>query len=209
MPTPRYSGFSMWSTGLRRRAWARVTAARFGNGSGRRCRSAAAGCRWSSRAVGLPSRPRSALVVLAFFAGRYSHRQEPIAQGGPPSQQVRDRVLLVAVGDHLERSQMVLAELVNTQPHGVADIRPEQQIASDLVGENRLYRQTAVSSGETAVASLLEDLEPLLLEIARGPSRLTAIELERFRRRVESEGMLFKIRVVGSNVREREKDKEL
>jgi len=150
-----------------------------------------------------------ALVVLAFFAGRYSHRQEPPAQAGVPSQQVRDRVLLVAVGEHLERSQMVLAELVNTQPHGVTDIRPEQRIASDLVGENRLYRQTAVSSGETAVASLLEDLEPLLLEIARGPSRLTAIELERFRSRVEAEGMLFKIRVVGSNVREREKDKKL
>ncbi|MGA2328223.1 MAG: hypothetical protein ABSH05_18240 [Bryobacteraceae bacterium] len=151
----------------------------------------------------------AALVALAFVAGRYSHRQEPIAQGGPPSQQVRDRVLLVAVGDHLERSQMVLAELVNTRPRAVVDISPERQIASDLVGENRLYRQTAAFSGETALASLLEELEPLLLEIARGPSRLTAIELERFRRRVESEGMLFKIRVVGSNVREREKDKEL
>jgi hypothetical protein len=146
-----------------------------------------------------------ALVVLAFLAGRYSHRQEPLAQ----SRQVRDRVLLVAVGDHLERSQMVLAELVNTRPQDVVDIHPEQQIASDLVGENRLYRQTAVSSGETAVASLLEELEPLLLEIARGPSQLTAIELERIRRRVESEGMLFKIRVVGSNVRDREKNKEL
>ena len=150
-----------------------------------------------------------ALVVLAYFAGRYSQPPQPVATGGAPPQQVRERVLLVAVGDHLERSQMVLAELVNTRSERVVDIGPEQKIASDLVDENRLYRQTAVSTGETSMASLLEELEPVLLDIARGPSRLNAAELERIQRRVEAEGMLFKIRIAGSNVRQREKDKTL
>jgi hypothetical protein len=104
---------------------------------------------------------------------------------------------------------MILAELVNTRPGRVVDISPEQKIASDLVDENRLYRQTAVSAGDSSVASLLEELEPVLLEIARGPSRLNAAELERIQRRVEDEGMLFKIRIAGSNVRQREKGKTL
>jgi hypothetical protein len=152
----------------------------------------------------------AALAVVAFVAGRYSQRPEPVAQVNPPAQQVRDRVLLVAVGDHLERSQMVLAELVNTRPSGaVEDIQVERQRASDLVSENRLYRQTAVYSGETALASLLEELEPILLEIARGPSEVTSAELEQFRRRVESEGILFKIRVVDSNLKQRERNKNL
>ncbi len=46
----------------------------------------------------------AALLLLAFFAGRISRRPEaPTLASG----QVRERILLVAVGDHLERSQMV------------------------------------------------------------------------------------------------------
>jgi hypothetical protein len=150
------------------------------------------------------------LVLLAFFVGRYS-MYDPNGKAGDVAArvQVRERVLVVAVSDHLERSQIVLAELVNARPSGEVDISTEQKIASDLVEENRLYRQTAASTGDRTVASLLEELEPVLLEIARGPSQLTAAELDRIQRRVESEGMLFKIRVAGSNLRQREKDKTL
>jgi hypothetical protein len=112
---------------------------------------------------------------------------------------------LVAVGDHLQRSEMVLIELMNAEGNGTVDISAEQGWAEELVAANRLYRQTASRSGEAGVASVLEELERMLLEIAHSPSEVSSSELEAFRQRIEARGILFKVRVIGSQVREREK----
>jgi hypothetical protein len=143
------------------------------------------------------------LIVAAFLAGRYYPKAQPNAQTATAGQ-VRERILLVAVGDHLERSQTVLLELVNAQPGQTLDVASERERAGDLVAENRLYRQTAAGTGDTRVASVLDDLEPVLLEIAHGPDRLTPEEVESLRERIEGDGILFKVRVVGSTVRHRE-----
>jgi hypothetical protein len=145
----------------------------------------------------------STLVVAAFLAGRYYPKAQPGAQTANAGQ-VRERILLVAVGDHLERSQTVLLELVNARPGQSLDVASERERAGDLVAENRLYRQTAARTGDTRVASVLDDLEPVLLEIAHGPDRLTPEEVENLRQRIEGDGILFKVRVVGSTVRHRE-----
>jgi hypothetical protein len=143
------------------------------------------------------------LLVAAFFAGRF-YPQGPaqpaqMAKASDPAS--GERVLLVAVGDYLERSQMVLFELVNANPKGSMDISAEQERAEDLVSESRLYRQTALRTGETNVANVLDDLDRVLLEIAHAPSRMTPGDLDELRQRLKAEGILFKIRVLGSKVR--------
>jgi hypothetical protein len=143
------------------------------------------------------------LVIAAFLAGRYYPKPQTSPQIAAAGQ-VRERILLVAVGDHLERSQMVLVELVNAHPGQGLDISSEQERAGDLVAENRLYRQTAARTGDANVAGVLDELEPVLLEIANGPARLTAEEVDKLRLRIEGDGILFKVRVVGSTVRHRE-----
>lgn len=147
------------------------------------------------------------LLVAAFVAGRYWPRTAP-ATVAPPAQAseagTRHHVLLVAVGDHLERSQMALLEIVNAEPEGTVDISSEQEWVRDLVPENRLYRQTAAQAGETGVASLLDDLERVLLEIAHSPSTLSPDEFDEIRHRIESQGIIFKVHVLGSDVRERQ-----
>ena len=149
----------------------------------------------------------AALLVVAFLAGRsYPHPRQP-AQLAAADPQAGERILLVAVGDYLERSQMVLIELANANSKGSLDISAEQERAVDLVSENRLYRQTAGHTGDTAVASVLDELERVLLEIAHAPSRLSPGDLEKLRQRLEAEGILFKIRVLGSNVRNPERQK--
>jgi hypothetical protein len=150
----------------------------------------------------------AALVVGAFFAGRFWASRPRTAQQvalQPVSAQSRDRILLVAVGDHLERSQMVLVELVNTRPQRMVDISAERERAEDLVAANRLYRLTAERAGEAGVANLLDELERTLIEIAHSPSKLSSPEFEDLRRRVEAQGILFKVRVVDSQVHERER----
>jgi hypothetical protein len=148
------------------------------------------------------------LLVAAFVAGRFYERPSS-PRGGTGTlavvdPQARERILLVAVGDYLERSQMVLIELANARADGPLDISAEQERAADLVSESRLYRQTAAHTGDTAVASVLDDLDRVMLEIAHAPSQLSPQELENLRQRFEAEGILFKIRVLDSNVRNRE-----
>jgi hypothetical protein len=146
------------------------------------------------------------LLVGAFVAGRHypgriSRTAVQLAKSGDPA---RERVLLVAVGDYLERSQMVLIELANANPKGPLNISSEQERAEDLLTENRLYRQTADHTGNTAVSDVLDDLDRVLLEIAHAPSEWTTEDMAKFRQRLEAEGILFKIRVLGSNVRNQE-----
>jgi hypothetical protein len=143
----------------------------------------------------------AALLIAAFLAGRVSQRQQMAGLSGP----VRERIMLVAVGEHLEQSQMILVELMNSEPKGTVDISQEQLRAQDLIGENRLYRQAALKSGDTRVSSVLDELERVLLDIAHSPSRLNSTEFEQIRQRIEAEGIVFKIRVVGSNLREQER----
>jgi hypothetical protein len=155
------------------------------------------------------------LLITAFVAGsHYSQtvKQRPSTQlTAAADPQAGERVLLVAVGDYLERSQMVLIELANADPgadpHARLDISDEQQRAAGLVSESRLYRQTAEHTGDTAVANVLDDLDRVLLNIANGPSEVSPADLDDLRQKLKAEGILFKIRVLGSNVRTQEKDK--
>jgi hypothetical protein len=148
------------------------------------------------------------LLVAAFLAGRsypQPHAPKPVQMAAALADpQAGERILLVAVGDYLERSQMVLVELANANPKATLDISSEQERAADLVSESRLYRQTADHTGNRAVASVLDDLDRVLLEISHAPSRISPEELEKLRQRLEAEGILFKIRVLGSNVRNQE-----
>ncbi|HJZ98256.1 MAG TPA: hypothetical protein VKE70_17215, partial [Candidatus Solibacter sp.] len=65
--------------------------------------------------------------------------------------------------------------------------------------------QTATRTGDTRIASLLDELERVLVDIRNSPSEVTPQELEAFRKRLEADGILFKIRVLGSNVRNQER----
>jgi hypothetical protein len=167
--------------------------------------------RWAATGAAL-----AGLVVAAFFAGRFypgvnqpGVNQPGVKQSGAGSVRLAanadpqhpERILLVAVGDYLERSQMVLIELANTRAKGPLDISSEQERAGDLVAETRLYRQTAAHTGDANIASVLDELERVLLDITHAPSKISPQELESLRQRLKAEGILFKIRVLGTNVR--------
>jgi hypothetical protein len=150
------------------------------------------------------------VVVAAFFAGRYTRQPAAIpaqttASVTSPSV-VKERILLVAVGDHLERSRVVLAEIANGSAAETGALGPERAVAQDLVATNRLYRQTALESGDPAMASALEDLERVLVEIANSPETMSDQDLDRLRSRIASQGLIFKVTVLGSQVRQRQQD---
>ena len=137
------------------------------------------------------------LIAAAFVAGRLWPRPAGIAEKGAGNPQ---RVVLVAVGSHLERSQMLLVEIMNANPKDAVDLGSQQQEARDLLDSNHLYQVSAQSTGDSQVARLLDELGRALTEIANSPSQLTPSDLREIQGRIQSDGLLFKVRVVGSEV---------
>jgi len=153
------------------------------------------------------------LLLAAFVAGRWWSSPDgtlaptlaptkPGAAAVAMTDEARQRVLLTSVADHFDRSERVLTDIMNA-PAG-EDISAEQRWAEDLVVTSRLYRQDAVDAGEHSVALVLDELERSLLEIIHTPSRATAVHLEEIRRRIDAASLLFKVRVLGDQLRQRE-----
>jgi len=138
--------------------------------------------------------------VAAFLAGRFwpgSHQNPKtpeLAQANP------QRVVLVAVGDHLERSQMLLVEIMNADSPDADQLSSQQKLARSLLEDNHLYRISAQQTGNPAVANVLEELGRVLTEIANAPPDSSNADIQEIRRRIQSQDLLFKIHVVGTSV---------
>jgi hypothetical protein len=155
----------------------------------------------------------AAIATAAFYSGRlWEQKRAPqIAEAnhGPAGQ----RIILFVVDDHLDRSQKLLAEL-NDPDEAAADHRL-QATARELLTENRLYRQSSAHTSSAgaqdntsvegaSLDTILDDLEPVLVELANQPGDLDRAEIMRLRKELNTGGLLFEIRVLGSRVREGE-----
>jgi hypothetical protein len=162
---------------------------------------------WFAPRRGVAAGAIAALVLAAFITGRLSKPNGPDAPIAVDTSKVRERILVMAVGEHLGRSEMVLVELANSGPQIAGqkqvNISGEQRRAEDLLEENRLYRQTALEQGDSALAGVLDELERVLLDVAHSPQQVTPVQLEGIRQRIEARGILFKVRVVGKELQER------
>jgi len=148
----------------------------------------------------------AAAMVLAFFVGRAGRSGAPDSAAVRPAafHAARERVLDAEVGDHFERSQRVLTDLVNIDPATPVVLASDQQRAADLVVAGRVYRRTADALGERATSELLEDLERVLLDVANGSQDPTAREIESWRERIDQQDLVFRLRVVGAELRRRQ-----
>jgi hypothetical protein len=158
----------------------------------------------------------AALLLVAFLAGRVSKRATP-ADGGSAltassraadAAGVRERVLMLAVGEHLGRSEMVLMDIANAGPGGAGvkqvNFSSQRRRAEDLLDENRLYRQTALQEGDTGIANVLDELERVLLDVAHSPQTVTPAQFKSIRQRIDDDGLLFKVRVLTKQIQMRE-----
>ncbi len=157
--------------------------------------------RWS-----LAAAATLALLATGFLVGRMSTPASTTlaptrAQVDDSDPQLGRRVLLLTVADHLDRSDRVLTDIMNTS--GV-DITAEQQWARDLIAANRIYRQDALEADESSVATVLDELERALLDIVHRPAGEHAADLDQIRQRIDSAALLFKVRVMSNELRDRQ-----
>lgn len=164
---------------------------------------------WRSWLALTPGRlAAAAMVVLligaAFIAGRLLPRSTDATSVS--AEQLRERIMLVDLSEHLDRSQMMLVELVSAaDDRDSVDISGERARAEQLVSANRLYRQTAMATGDAGISDLLDELERVLVDLAASPETMSPEQLSEVRHRIEARSLLFKVRVVSADVRQRQK----
>jgi hypothetical protein len=86
-----------------------------------------------------------------------------------------------------------------------ADFSFERITAGELVSSGRLYRVTARQNGDVQFARMLDDLEPVLVDVAHAPDRMTRNDLQSLRARIDDASLLFKVRALSNEIRDREK----
>jgi hypothetical protein len=105
-----------------------------------------------------------------------------------------DAGLTAAAEQHFERAKLVVLGLAMKDPAQTtaADWEHERQLAASLLPETRLFRLSAADRGDTRLASLLGDLESVLLQ-ASMTSDAEPSELERLQRAIRRRDLLVRM----------------
>jgi hypothetical protein len=175
--------------------------------------------RWTAPSRLVLAGALGAAVAGAVVAGRPERQRGPAVETAPSDTMAGERILAAALGEHLAQSERILLEILNRQGSGAEpaslsgpapgslsvsgslSVLGEQERASGLLDDNRLYRYTAARLGHPSLAGVLEDLERVLLEVARGPHDLSAEQLASLRQRMGDQELVFKVRVLQARLR--------
>jgi len=147
-------------------------------------------------------------LVAAFFVGRTGRPDVAVApdtHAGAGTMAARERVLDAEVEDHFERLQRVLSDLVDADASGPVTLASDRARAAELVAAGRVYRRSAEALGEAATSELLEDLERVLLDVANSSPESAADELRDVQARIDQQDLVFRLRVVGAELRRRQR----
>lgn len=138
------------------------------------------------------------LVAGGFYAGRLWEQRvhRHIAAAPLVSFPPQERVVLVLLGDHLDRSERLLVELKHVNDDNTEMIPPLRDEARNLLPANHICRKNAEQSGDPALEGALSHLDILLDQLANQPGGLNAAAIERLQSEMNVEGLLMEVRVL-------------
>jgi hypothetical protein len=147
------------------------------------------------------------LIASAFVAGRFWERHEaqitasnhpqPAQPHVAPPQQ---RVVVVVLSDHLDRSERLLVELKHADADSAEMVSPMRDEARSLLAANRICRQKAKQEDDPALTTALDHLEQLLDGLANQPGGLNPAAITRLQDEMNTDGLLFEVRVLRSRI---------
>jgi hypothetical protein len=145
------------------------------------------------------------LVLTAFQIGRmWEHRQHP---GNPVAKvpvPVQRQVVVVVLGDHLDRTERLLVELKHADAEDTEVVKPLREEARSLLAANRVFKEDADKSDDAALRKALDHLDHLLNNVANEPGGLNAMSIARLQNEMKADGLLFEVRVLRSRTPHRE-----
>lgn len=135
-------------------------------------------------------------LIVAFLGGSVWERGRKHPEMASNPSQAKERVVLLILNDHLDRSERLLVEL-NHAGADKEDLDSSLQAeARQLLPDNRLYRQTLAGSGDPMMTAALDHLERVLLEVANSPDKLSGEDIARIEQEMNTDSLLFQIRVL-------------
>jgi hypothetical protein len=146
----------------------------------------------------------SLLLSGAFFSGRIweQHKQPHTVAVSKPAPQIapspKQRVVVVVLGDHLDRSERLLVELKHADAESTETIAPLRDEARTLLAANRSFREEAAQADDPELATALKHLGELLRELADQPGGLNAEAVSKLQNEMKSDRLLFEVRVLRS-----------
>ena len=113
-------------------------------------------------------------------------------------QNVRSADAQTLTAFHLEKAETLLRAFRNVrlnEPDSSTEINYERKRAQQLVVQNMMLRREADVAGDVQTASLLESLEPILLDIANLPDKPDDDAVRTIRERVERKNIVALLQV--------------
>jgi hypothetical protein len=99
---------------------------------------------------------------------------------------------------HFEKSETLLRAFRNArldEPGGAAEVSHERKRAQQLIVQNMMLRREADAAGDVQISSLLESLEPILIDIANLPAKPDKDAVRAIRERVERKNIVALLQV--------------
>ena len=125
----------------------------------------------------------------------------PIAAIADPEDGSARAALAGLSEQHFERSKLVVLGLANKDPRRAsgADWEYERELASDLLVDTRLYRMAAEEKGMKTLASVMRDLELVLLQASLA-GETASEDLEQIQRLIHKRDLLGKMNLVDQGI---------
>jgi len=147
------------------------------------------------------------LVAGAFYAGRIwevKHPQ-PTARVNPqqaqqPAAHPQERVVVVVLSDHLDRSERLLVQLKHADASSQEMLSPLRDEARSLLAANRICQQNMNQEDDPTLATALDRLDHLLAQLANRQGGLDAAALSQLQNEMKSDSLLFEVRVLRSRI---------
>ena len=140
-----------------------------------------------------------AVALLVLYQVIVPDSEKPIIKTASVKIERTEGYFELATSDHLERSRLLLQEVVNIASNGplLKEMLLDNRFrGEELLRENRTYRLAALRQNDKKLAGLLDELELVLMDIANIDPAVAHEALNSLQQRIERKDLLEKLAFV-------------
>jgi len=146
------------------------------------------------------------VALLILYQVMVPQAPEPVITRTEVRIQRTEGYFALAADDHLERSRLLLQEMVNIASNGPPNeeaLLDNRRRGEELLSQNRTYRLVALRNNDEKLAALLDELEMVLMDIANIDPHVAQEALTGLQHRIEMKDLLARMNIVNLDERSR------